>query len=73
MFGRAAAAGYGRDIGVELVAALLVVVFVVLLVLGRGQIAKGANPQVANGAALLVAAAVVGVLALGAVTSLDIW
>lgn len=58
---------------VELVTALLVVVFVVLLVAGRGQIAKGANVQVANGAVMLVVAAVLGVLALGAIASLDVW
>jgi uncharacterized membrane protein YcaP (DUF421 family) len=58
---------------VEIAAVLLLVVFVVLLVAGRGQIAKGANVQVANGAVMLVVAAVVGVLAFGAIVSLDVW
>ena len=58
---------------VELVAVLLLVVFVVLLVVGRGQLVRGANAQVANGAVLLVLAAILGVFALGAIASLDFW
>lgn len=58
---------------VELLALLLVIIFVALLVLGRAQIARGANPQVANGAVVLVVATVVGVLALSSIASLDIW
>jgi hypothetical protein len=33
--------------------------------LGRGQVAKGANAQAANGAVLLTLATMVGLLALG--------
>lgn len=58
---------------VALVALLAVVAFVVLLLVGRGQIAKGTNAQVANGAVLLTLAAIVGLLALGVVLSLDGW
>jgi hypothetical protein len=56
---------------VELLAMVLVVAFAVLLGIGRGQIAKGSNAQVANGAVLLTLAAIVGVLALGVVLSPD--
>lgn len=52
---------------------LVVVVFVALLVGGRGQIAKGSNAQVANGAVLLALATVVGLLAVGVLLSLDGW
>ncbi|QIK76675.1 hypothetical protein [Nocardioides piscis] len=58
---------------IALVAWLVVVVFVALLVGGRGQIAKGSNAQVANGAVLLVLATVVGLLAVGVLLSLDGW
>ncbi len=58
---------------VELLAMVLVVAFAVLLGIGRGQIAKGSNAQVANGAVLLTLAAIVGVLALGVVLSPDGW
>jgi hypothetical protein len=58
---------------VTLLALLAVVAFVVLLGIGRGQIAKGSTAQVANGAVLLTLAAIVGVLALGVVLSLDVW
>ena len=58
---------------VTLLALLVVVGFAVLLGIGRGQIAKGSNAQVANGAVLLTLAAIVGVLALGVVLSLDGW
>ena len=57
---------------IALVALLAVVVFVVLLLVGRGQIAKGTNAQVANGAVLLTLAAIAGLLALGALLSLDL-
>ncbi len=56
----------------SLVALLVVAAFVVLLGIGRAQIAKGSNAQVANGAVLLTLAAVVGVLALGVLGSLDV-
>ncbi len=58
---------------IALVALLVVVAFVVLLSIGRGQIAKGSNAQVANGAVLLTLAAIVGLLALGVLLSLDVW
>lgn len=58
---------------IALVALIVAAVFVALLVVGRGQLAKGANAQVANGALLLTVAAIVGVLALGMVLSLDVW
>ena len=58
---------------IAIVALLLVVAFVVLLLIGRGQIAKGSNAQVANGAVLLTLAAIVGLLALGVLLSLDVW
>ena len=57
----------------SVLALVIVVAFVVLLVAGRGQIAKGANAQVANGAVLLTLAAIIGVLALGIVVWLDGW
>ncbi|WP_432478756.1 hypothetical protein [Nocardioides sp. GXQ0305] len=43
-----------------LVTSVVVVVLVVLVVAGRQLIAKGSNPQVANGAVLLTFAAIVG-------------
>ncbi|WP_159083799.1 hypothetical protein [Nocardioides terrigena] len=49
---------------VALVALLVSVAFLVLLVVGWGQIAKGANAQVANGAVLLTFAVILGTLAL---------
>ena len=52
---------------------LIVVAFLVLLLTGRAQLAKGQNSATANGATLLTLAAVVGVLALGLVVSLDVW
>lgn len=58
---------------IALVALLVVVAFVALLAFGRGQIAKGSNAQVANGAVLLTLAAVVGLLAMGVLVSLDVW
>ncbi len=58
---------------IALVALLVLVAFFVLLGIGRGQIAKGSNAQVANGAVLLTLAAVVGVLVLGVLFSLDVW
>jgi len=58
---------------VELLAVLVLVAAVVLLGVGRSQIAKGANAQVANGAVVLALGIVVGVLALGIVVSLDVW
>lgn len=58
---------------VTVLALLVVVAFVALLGIGRGQIAKGSNAQVANGAVLLTLAAIVGALALGVALSLDVW
>lgn len=58
---------------VALVALVVAVAFVVLLAWGRSQLLKGANAQVANGAVLLTLAAIVGVLALGVLLSLDVW
>lgn len=54
-------------------ALLVVVAFVVLLLIGRRQIAKGSNAQVANGTVVLTLAAIVGLLALGVLLSLDVW
>lgn len=56
-----------------LVALIIFVAFVVLLVIGRGQIARGSNSQVANGAVLLTLAAIAGLLALAVLLSLDVW
>ncbi|WP_182526746.1 hypothetical protein [Nocardioides dongkuii] len=56
-----------------LLAPLLVVVFLGLLLAGRAQVAKGTNTATANGASLLTLAAVVGVLVLALVVSLDVW
>ncbi len=54
-------------------AILVGLVFVILLLAGRLEIVKGANPQVANGAVLMVLATLVGMLALGALlSSLDL-
>lgn len=58
---------------IALLAVLVVVAFVVLLGIGRAQIAKGSNAQVANGAVLLALSVLAGLLALGAVVSLDVW
>jgi len=57
----------------SLLAVIALVVFVVLLMSGRRQIATGANAQVANGAVLLTLATIVGLLAMGIVASLDVW
>lgn len=58
---------------IALLALLVVVAFLVLLAVGRAQIAKGSSAQVANGAVLLTLSALAGFLALGAVVSLDVW
>ncbi len=58
---------------IALVAVLALAAFFALLLFGRGQIAKGSNTQVANGAMLMTLAAIVGLLALGVVRSLDVW
>ena len=58
---------------IALVGLFVVVVFLALLFLGRAQIAKGSNPQVANGAVLLTLAAIAGLLAVGALASLGGW
>lgn len=55
---------------IALIALIVVVAFVALLALGRSQLAKGANAQVANGAVLLALATVLGVWMLGMVLSL---
>ena len=62
-----------RPVDIALGAFVVAVLFVVLLVSGRGQIAKGSNARVANGAVLLTLAAIVGLLALGLLLSLDVW
>lgn len=56
-----------------LVGVLVVVAFVVLLVIGKGQIVKGSNKQMANGAVMVVLATILGLLAMGIVLSLDVW
>lgn len=56
-----------------LLALVVVAAFVTLLFVGRRQIAAGANPQLANGAVLLVLGAILGFLALGIAVSLDVW
>ena len=56
-----------------LAASLVVVLFVVLLLVGRGQLAKGANPAVANGVVLLVLSILGGQLALGVIASWPGW
>lgn len=58
---------------IALLALLGVLAFGVLLGVGRAQIAKGSNTQVADGAVLLTISTLVGVLALGLVASLDVW
>lgn len=58
---------------IVLLAPVIVVVFLLLLLTGRAQVAKGSNSATANGATLLTLAAVVGVLALGLVVSLNVW
>jgi hypothetical protein len=55
------------------VAVVVVVVVLALLVVGRAQIAKGSNAQVANGAVLLILASVGGPWALAMLLSLDLW
>ncbi|NPC96979.1 hypothetical protein [Nocardioides sp. zg-DK7169] len=56
-----------------LLAPLVVVLFFVLLFMGRGSLARGTNAATANGATLLVLATILGVLALGMIVSLDVW
>lgn len=58
---------------IVLVALVVVAAFLILLVTGRTQIAKGSNAHVANGATLLTLAAIVGTLAIGTLLSLDAW
>lgn len=58
---------------ITLLALIALVAFVALLVVGRGQIANGSNSQMANGAVLLTLAAIFGVLAMGVLSSLDVW
>lgn len=60
-------------VDILLLVPLIVIVFLVLLFTGRAQVAKGSNSATANGATLLTLAAVIGVLALGLVVSLDVW
>lgn len=60
-------------VDIVLLVPLVVVVFLVLLLTGRAQVAKGSNRETANGATLLTLAAVLGVLTLGLVVSLDVW
>lgn len=54
---------------VSLLVPLLGALLLVLLLLGRAQIAKGANPALANGAVALVIATIVGVLFVGMIVS----
>ena len=58
---------------VLLLVPVIFLVFLALLFSGRAQVAKGANAATANGATLLTLAAIVGVLAVGLVVSLDVW
>ena len=58
---------------IALLALLVVVAFVVLLGVGKAQIAKGPNTQVANGALLLTLSALAGFVALVVVLSLAVW
>lgn len=58
---------------IVLLVPLIAIVFLLLLLSGRAQVAKGSNSATANGATLLTLAAVVGVLALGLLVSLDVW
>jgi hypothetical protein len=60
-------------VNILLLAPLLVIAFLGLLLVGRAQVAKGANTATANGATLLALAVVVGVLDLALVVSLDVW
>ena len=55
-----------------LIVPLVAAIFLALLFSGRAQVAKGSNAAVANGAALLTVAAVVGVLALAMVVALGV-
>ena len=57
----------------SLLALVAAIAFLVLLLTGRAQVAKGANTATANGATLLTLAVVAGALALALVASLDIW
>lgn len=57
----------------EFAAAFVVILFVVLLLVGRGQIEKGTNPAVANGAVLIVLSILGGQLALGVIASWPGW
>ena len=56
-----------------ILAVVVVAVLLALLVVGRRQVAKGSNAQVANGAVLLTLAAVVGPWALALLLSFDVW
>ena len=63
----------GHHLNAALVALIVVAAFVIFLVTGRTQIAKGSNAHVANGAMLLTLAAIIGTLAMGVLLSLDVW
>lgn len=58
---------------IELLTLVIGLVFVALLLAGRSQVAKGANAAVANGAVVLVLAAIVGIWALGLLVSWEGW
>lgn len=58
---------------IELLTLVIGLVFVALLLAGRSQVAKGANAAVANGAVMLVLAAIVGIWALGLLVSWEGW
>lgn len=55
----------------EFISLIIAVVFVGLLVVGRRDIARGANPEIASGAMLLTLAAVVGFFAVGLFLALN--
>ncbi len=52
---------------------LLTLAFVLLVLVGRAQVAKGANAHVANGSVLLVFATLIGVVVLSLVGALNFW
>lgn len=56
-----------------LLAGLLALGFLLLLLAGRAQVAKGANVHVANGSVLLVLATLSGAAVLSFVGALEVW
>ena len=57
---------------IALIVLLVLALLFALLLMGRSQIAKGANVSVANGSVLLVLATVVGVLPPAWISSLNV-